>query len=45
MARNVEAIKRKYGKNAFKTWGKEGGNPLLKAWKEGRVTIHRKRIK
>jgi len=22
-------VKRKYGKDAFKTWGKKGGNPVL----------------
>lgn len=34
MARNVSAIKRKYGANAFKRWGRKGGSPILAAWAE-----------
>ncbi len=39
----VERLKRKYGANIFVKWGREGGSPLLKAWEEGRVTIHKAR--
>jgi len=28
-AKRTRKIKRKYGANAFKKWGKLGGNPLL----------------
>jgi len=40
--RSVTAIRKKYGKNAFQKWGRTGTSPVLKAWKEGRVTIHTK---
>jgi len=41
----IDKIKKKYGQNAFKRFGVEGGNPMLrdhvlvKAYKEGRVRI------
>jgi len=40
--RSATKIKQKYGSNAFRKWGKLGGSPVLKAYKEGRVTMHRK---
>ncbi len=30
--RRIVKIKRKYGVNAFRVWGKRGGSPILKAW-------------
>ena len=33
MARSVQAIKRKYGANAFKRWGSSGGSPILLSYK------------
>lgn len=27
--RSVEKIRRKFGSNCFKTWGKKGGSPIL----------------
>lgn len=29
--RSVQKIRKKYGANAFRTWGKKGGSPILKA--------------
>jgi len=43
--RNVAAIKKKFGANAFKRWGALGTSPVLKAWSEGRVTIHSKPVR
>ena len=42
MARSVEKIKQKFGKDAFVKWGRQpnSGSPVLKAWAENRVTIH-----
>ncbi len=40
--RSVEKIRRKFGNDAFRKWGKSGGSEILRAWKEGRVTIHEK---
>jgi hypothetical protein len=38
----ITKIKKKFGANAFKNWGgKTGGSPVLKAWREGRITIHK----
>jgi len=39
----TERIKRKFGADAFKKWGKKGGSPILIAQREGRVTVHKKR--
>lgn len=41
MARSVEKIRQKFGKDAFKKWGNQpdSGSPILKAWREGRVKI------
>jgi len=39
------AWKKKYGVNAFKKWGNEGGSPILKAAAEDRITIHEKPVK
>lgn len=41
MARSVEKIRQKYGKDAFKKWGElpNSGSPVLKAWAEGRIAI------
>jgi hypothetical protein len=36
-------IKEKYGKDAFRKWGRKGSSPILKAWKEGRVSIKPRR--
>lgn len=33
MARSVAAIKKKYGANAFRTWGRKGGSPILLSYK------------
>lgn len=33
-ARRVAAVRQKYGQDAFKKWGKKGGNPLLLAVRE-----------
>ena len=41
--RRTLKIKSKYGKDAFVKWGRLGGNPVLLAQAEGRLTIHRKR--
>jgi len=30
-------IKRKYGADAFKRFGKMGGSPILKLWKQGKL--------
>jgi hypothetical protein len=39
----IEQIKRKYGANAFRVWGREGGNPLLLAQGQGaKITIHKR---
>lgn len=35
--RSTQAIKRKFGANAFRKWGKSGGSPILKAWKQGKI--------
>jgi hypothetical protein len=43
--RSVQAIKRKYGANAFRTWGKRGGNPVLIAQGRGDKIIIRRRKK
>jgi len=32
--RSATAIKKKYGKNAFRRWGAKGGSPILAAWAE-----------
>ncbi len=35
-------IRQKYGVNAFRTWGKRGGNKLLIAQGKGyKITIHK----
>ena len=45
MARSVEKIRQKFGKNAFREWGKEGGNELLIAQGRGaKITIHREQV-
>ena len=42
--RNVEAIKRKYGKDAFVKWGKTGGNEVLLAQGRGdKITIRKRK--
>jgi hypothetical protein len=33
--RSVEKIKKKFGTNAFRTWGKRGGSKYLLALKRG----------
>jgi hypothetical protein len=33
MKRSVEKIRKKYGSNAFRTWGKRGGSPILLAYR------------
>jgi hypothetical protein len=44
--KRVEKIKRKYGANAFKIWGEEGGNPVLIAQGRGdKISIHKKKSK
>lgn len=40
--RDTEKIKKRYGARCFRVWGAEGGNPVLIAQREGRVTIRRK---
>ena len=43
--RDPDKIKQKFGKDAFRTWGSEGGNPILVAISKGaRVTIHREKV-
>ena len=32
--RSVQAIKRKYGANAFKRWGEKGGSPILLSYRD-----------
>jgi hypothetical protein len=40
----INKIKKKYGANIFKTWGEEGGNPVLIAQGKGyKISIHKKR--
>lgn len=39
----IRRIKEKHGKDAFIKWGKRGGSPILKAWKEGRIIIKPRR--
>jgi hypothetical protein len=40
----VTRIKRKYGADAFRKWGREGGNPVLIAQGQGaKITIHKRR--
>lgn len=41
----TQRIRRKYGEDAFREWGALGGNPVLVAQGEGRVTIHKKKPK
>ncbi len=36
----VTKIRRKYGITSFRTWGKRGGSPVLKAWVQGRIPHH-----
>ena len=38
---HVRKIRQKYGVNCFHTWGLEGGNPVLIAQRQGRVSIRR----
>jgi hypothetical protein len=41
---NPEKIKRKYGADAFRRWGKLGGNELLIAQGQGaKITVHKRR--
>ena len=42
-ADRVNKIKRKYGVNAFRKWGREGGNPVLIAQGKGEQIIIRKK--
>lgn len=40
--RSVQAIRRKYGVNCYKRWGKMGGNEILNAIGQGyKVSIHK----
>ncbi len=43
--RSVAAIRKKYGQDTFQKWGAKGTSPVLKAWSEGRITIHAKPTK
>ncbi len=36
-AERIRKVKRKYGENAFKKFGRMGGSPVLKAWKQGKI--------
>jgi len=41
--KRVKKIKEKYGEDAFKIFGKKGGNPVLLAQRKGyKITIHKK---
>ena len=35
----VSHIKQKFGKNAFRVWGRKGGSPVLLAYAKGKIQI------
>lgn len=35
------SLKRKYGADCFEEWGKLGGSPILKAYKQGKLVKRR----
>jgi len=38
----IKKIKRKYGKDAFSSWGKKGGSPILRDFKKGKLVYRKK---